>query len=343
MYQYAELVHWMKNQDIMKILPAQVDIDLTNVCNQDCFYCNSADFRKDKPVQKKYREYIALLDKLATWRAHTPNSYGTTHTITYPGGGEPTVLVGYEHVIEHTLDLGFLTSITTNGSNLDKLLDSIVVEKLKKIAWVGIDIDAGTEALYEKIRRSLTARSLFNRVCDNALNLIDTGVNVDFKCLINPLNDNQEAMSDLFKLVKKLGGRGLYFRPVIINNQAHPITEQTLAMLQTLSDEFQLPHYVNTNKTLPRNYKKCHQMFHFPVFCADGKIYICCEGKGNPQFELGSWDKEEDFRDLWLNERHYEIYNKTRVEFCQPCRPNISNIQIQNILNNPKDIETLYL
>ena len=144
MYQYAELVHWMKNQGTMKILPAQVDIDLTNVCNQDCYYCNSADFRAAMPVQKKYTEYIDLLDKLAGWRAHTPNSYGTTHTITYPGGGEPTVLVNYERVIEHTIDLGFLGSITTNGSNLDRLLETVHIDKLRKLAWIGIDIDAGT-------------------------------------------------------------------------------------------------------------------------------------------------------------------------------------------------------
>lgn len=342
MYQYAELVHWMQNKDSKKILPAQVDIDLTNVCNQDCYYCNSADFRKEKPVQKKYTEYIALLDKLASWREHSPDSYGTTHTITYPGGGEPTVLTGYEHVIEHTLDHGFLTSITTNGSNLDKLLDSIVVEKLRKIAWIGIDIDAGSEELYEKIRRSLTAKSLFTRVIDNAQALIQAGVNVDFKCLINPLNDNDEAIDDLFALVKKINGRKIYFRPVIVNNQAYNITEQTLDRIKKSSERHQLLYWVNFNKTLPRNYKKCHQMFHFPVFCADGKIYVCCEGKGNPQFELGHWDSG-DFRDLWLNERHWEIYNKTRVEFCQPCRPNISNIQIQNILNEPTLIEKLYL
>ena len=342
MYQYAELVHWMQNKDSKKILPAQVDIDLTNVCNQDCYYCNSADFRKEKPVQKKYTEYISLLDKLAGWRAHTPKSYGTTHTITYPGGGEPTVLTGYEHVIEHTIDHGFLTSITTNGSNLDKLLDSVAVKKLQKIAWIGIDIDAGTESLYEQIRRSLTAKSLFTKVCDNARGLIEAGVNVDFKALINPLNDTDEAVNDLFKLVKELGGRMLYFRPVIIDGVAYSITETTLARLEKYSKTYQLPYWANQNKTLPRNYKKCHQMFHFPVFCADGKIYICCEGKGNPQFELTGWDTG-DFRDQWLNERHYEIYNKTRVEFCQPCRPNISNIKIQNILNNPKDIEALYL
>ena len=342
MYQFAELVHWMKNRESMKLLPAQVDIDLTNICNQDCYYCNSADFRAAMPVQKKYTEYIALLDKLSNWRAHIPKSYGTTHTITYPGGGEPTVLSGYEHVIEHTIDLGFLTSITTNGSRLDRLLDSVSVDKLRKIAWIGIDIDAGSQELYEQIRRSLTTKSLFDQVVDNAKNLIAAGVNVDFKCLINPLNDNADAMNDLFALVKKLGGRGLYFRPVIVNNIAHPITAKTITLLQHLSDTYQIPHWVNVNKTLPRNYKKCHQMFHFPVFCADGKIYICCEGKGNPQFELCNWDSE-DFRDHWLGPRHYEIYERTRVEFCQPCRPNISNIQIQNIINDPKLIESLYL
>ena len=342
MYRYAEVAHWMTNSSNMKILPAQVDIDLTNVCNQDCYYCNSAEFRQQEPVQKKYTEYIALLDRLAGWRSHTPRSYGTTHTITYPGGGEPTVLINYEQVIEHTIDLGFLTSITTNGSNLNRLLDTVSVEKLRKIAWIGIDIDAGTEDLYEQIRRSLTARSLFATVKENARNLIDVGVNVDFKCLINPLNDNLQAMTDLFKLVKDLKGRAIYFRPVIVNGQAHPLTEQTIDRLKTLSETYSVPHWVNTNKTLPRNYKKCHQMFHFPVFCANGKIYLCCEGKGNPQFELGAWDSG-DFRDLWLNERHWEVYNKTRVEFCAPCRPNPTNIAIQNILDNPKNIEALYL
>jgi len=342
MYHYAELAHWMQNQSTMALLPAQVDIDLTNICNQDCYYCNSADFRRHAPVQKSYTEYISLLDKLANWRSHTPKSYGTTHTITYPGGGEPTVLTGYEKVIEHTIDLGFFASITTNGSKLDKLLNRVHPAKLKKLAWIGIDIDAGTEDLYEQIRRSLTSKSLFSRVCDNARELIAVGVNVDFKCLINPLNDNPHAMEDLFSLVKSLGGRGLYFRPVIVQGRAHIITDVTLALLAELSQKHQIPHWVNVNKTKPRNYKKCHQMFHFPVFCADGKIYICCEGKGNPQFELCNWDTG-DFRDSWLNERHYEIYNKTRVEFCQPCRPNLSNIQIQNILDEPKLIENLYL
>ena len=154
-YQHAEIVHWMNNQQRLAILPAQVDIDLTNICNQNCFYCNSAEHRKASPVQKKYTEYIALLDKLATWRSHTPRSTGSLNAITYPGGGEPTLLTGYEQVLEHTIDLGFLTSITTNGSHLNDLVNNVAPEKIRKMAWIGIDIDAGSEALYEqKCKRS---------------------------------------------------------------------------------------------------------------------------------------------------------------------------------------------
>ena len=83
-------------------------------------------------------------------------------------------------------------------------------------------------------------------------------------------------------------------------------------------------------------------MYHFPMFCADGKVYTCCENKGNPQFALGSWDTG-DFRDLWLTKRHHDIYQKTNVAFCQPCRPNVTNINIQNILDDYKKIEALYL
>lgn len=342
MYQHAELVHWMRNRDSKILLPAQVDIDLTNICNQDCYYCNSAQHRATAPVQKKYTEYIELLDKLATWRSHSPNSYGTTHTITYPGGGEPTILPGYEHVIEHGIDHGFLSSITTNGSKLDRLLDSVPVNKLRKLAWIGIDIDAGTEDLYEKIRRSLTAISLFNRVKENARELIRAGVNVDFKCLINPFNDNQQAINDLFDYVKEIDGRMLYFRPTIIDNRAHHISDEIKSWIKESSDRTGIPYWINESKTQPRRYKHCHQMYHFPVFCAEGHVYICCDNKGNSQFSIGRWD-QEDFRDLWMNERHHSIYEKTNVFFCKPCRPNPTNNDIQDILDRPKLIEQLYL
>jgi len=340
MYQYAELVHWMKNKDTMQILPAQVDIDLTNICDQDCFYCNSADFRAEYPVQKKYTEYITLIDQLATWREHTPKSYGSLHTITYPGGGEPTLLKGYEKVLEYTIDSGFLTSITTNGSHLENLVENVSVEKIRKMGWIGVDIDAGTEDLYEKIRKSKTAGT-FDRVMTNIKNLTDMQANVDVKILLNEHNSNLEALHDIFKLAQKLNVRMVYFRPILLDNYIFPM-ETITPILDKLSQDYQVKIMYNIKKTVPRTYKKCHQMFNFPVFCADGKIYLCCDYKGDSRFYLCNWDRD-DFRDQWLGPRHHEIYNSINTAFCPPCRSNHHNNSIQDILNNPIKIENLYL
>lgn len=342
MYHHAEIVHWMNNRDTHSILPAQVDIDLTNICNQDCFYCNSAEHRRASPVQKRYTEYIALLDKLASWRTHTPNSFGTLHTITYPGGGEPTLLPGYERVLEHTIDLGFLTSITTNGTQLQDLINNVSAEKIRRMAWIGIDIDAGTQPLYETIRRSIPKQSPFNQVIKNASDLVKLGANVDFKILLNQYNHNSQAMEDMFKVSADVGVRMLYFRPAIINGHAHAWGETEWNMIEDLGEKYNVNVKLNNSKTQTRTYNRCHQMYQFPVFCADGYIYTCCDNKGNHAFALGRWD-QEDFRDLWLNDRHHSIYNQINTGLCPPCRPNYNNNQIQKIIDQPVLMEQLYI
>jgi sulfatase maturation enzyme AslB (radical SAM superfamily) len=340
MYQHAELVHWMKNKETIGIMPAQVDIDLTNICNQDCFYCNSAEHRAARPVQKKYTEYIELLDKLATWRSHSPRSFGTLHTITYPGGGEPTLLTGYEKVLEHTIDLGFLTSITTNGSHLNDLLDNVSAKKIQRLAWIGIDIDAGSQEKYEQIRHSLTKHSLFPRVIENAKNLVAIGARVDFKALLNDLNSDESSLQDLFLISQQVGVRQLYLRPTILNGRAYDFSS-SIPLINMLSEQYKIPVKFNLTKNLTRNYTRCHQMYQFPVFCADGEIYTCCDNKGNSKFSIGRWD-QDDFRDLWLSERHHSIYNSTDTRFCPHCRPNSHNIGIQDIIDNDSNLEQLY-
>jgi len=340
MYQHAQVVHWMQNKDTHAILPAQVDIDLTNICNQDCFYCNSAEHRAAQPVQKKHTAYIALLDKLSSWRAHTPNSYGTLHSITYPGGGEPTLLPDYEQVLEHTVDLGFLTSLTTNGTKLDRMIANMPVAKIQRLQWIGIDIDAGTEDKYEQIRRSIKG-SPFKQVISNATELVKMGATVDLKALINQYNNDAQSLEELFMVAKQVNSRLLYLRPTILNGQAFEFSE-LLPTIEALSAKYAMQVKLNFSKSQPRTYTRCHQMYQFPVFCADGNIYTCCDNKGNSRFALGAWDTG-DFRDLWLSDRHHSIYNSVHTGLCPHCRPNAQNNKIQSVLDNPALLEELYI
>jgi hypothetical protein len=338
MYQYAELVHWMKNPT-KAFIPASADIDLTNICDQDCYYCNSAEFRKEHPTQKTANDYIGLLDKLAGWRAYKPNSYGTLHTITFTGGGEPTLFKGYERVIEHSIDLGFLTSLTTNASRIDKLVKNIHHDKIRKMSWIGIDIDAGSRELYEQIRKSKSS-DMFDRVMKNINLLTDIGANVDIKILLGEYNTNDTALHDIFKMAQSLSVRQIYFRPVLSNGISFPIRDY-VAKLEQLGQEYQVKTMFNTRKDVPRIYNRCHQMMQFPMFCVDGKIYVCCENKGNARFDIGSWD-QGDFRDIWMGPAHMDLYNSINTKLCPPCRSHHHNNAIQEIINDTSKLESLH-
>jgi len=342
MYHNASLAQWFLNNKDRIFIPAQVDIDLTNICNQDCFYCNSKDFREASPTQLHYSTYITLLDQLATWRVHSHKSYGTLHTITYPGGGEPTLLKGYEKVIEHTIDLGFLTSLTTNGSNLEPLYNNIPSKKLQKMAWVGVDIDSANPLIYEEIRNSTTKKSLFDKVIENIKALVDMNVNVDLKILLSDYNIHPQSIIDLFDLAQNLNVRMLYFRPAILGSKAFELYPSTVDFINSCSERFHVPAKVNISKQQPRTYSKCHQMFQFPVACADGNVYTCCDNKGNPDFCLGSWI-DSDIRDLWQTQRHWDLYNNIDTTQCKPCRPNKNNNEIQSIIEDNSLLETLYM
>lgn len=334
MYQYAELVHWIKNSNSV-ILPASVDIDLTNHCNQDCYYCESADFRTTHLTQQNFDDYKLLLDRLATWRMHSPNSTGTLHTVTFSGGGEPTLFKGYERLVEHSINLGFRTSIITNGVNIDRLL----TVNTQDLAWVGVDLDAGNQITYELIRKT-KGQSIFKRVIKNIQKLTNAGVTVDIKILLNEYNCTTKELTDIFKLAQDLKIRYLYFRPTVVNNIPYDFRSYT-EIINTLSAEYNVQIKVNLKKFEPRTYSRCHQMYQFLIFCPDGEMYTCCENKGQQRFAIGSWVKN-DFRDLWLSDAHHSIYKSINTKLCPPCRSHDHNLGIQKILDNPNMLDVLY-
>lgn len=340
---HAELVHWMNIKDKKTMIPACADIDFTNICNQDCYYCNTMDFRASVPVQNKKDDYLELIKQMSTWRAHSPNSIGTFSTVIFSGGGEPTLMKGYEEVIEYTIDQGIIPSIITNGSHLDKLTHNVPIEKIKQMLYIGVDLDAGSKELYEQIRRSKPANGLFDSVIDNVKELASKTHNVDLKVVLNEFNCSDTALSDLFGIAAATKVRQLYFRPLYDFNTHYvfPIMDYVPKM-EELAAKHNVVLKYNANRFLPKNYSRCHQMFLMPVFCADGNIYTCCENKGNPQFSIGRW-KDTDFRDAWLSSRHFDVYEGINTNFCHPCRHNISNISIQNVINDPAQLERLLM
>lgn len=332
MDQYQLVSRWIQGNIPGKILPWQIDLDTTNICNQACYYCNTEQFRNDLPVYQSVEQYSKLIDRLYTWRQHDSNVIGTLSNVIFSGGGEPTLLPGYEDLLEDVIDKGYVAAMNTNGTKLHKIL-TVDTDKLKRMAYIGLDIDSGNPNTYELIRNSKMSDSPFDRVKETAKELGNRGVPLDIKALLMPENTSQLEINSIFEYARDVKARAVHMRPMVLNGNSFIMNDEVASRIKTASEFYGIKADISLGRYDVREYKRCHQMFLFPSFCADGNIYLCCEYKGREDTKLGSWI-DDDFRDIWCNDKHKEIYNNFITSFCKPCRPNSTNNKIQYAMND---------
>ena len=318
-----------------------MEIDLTNSCNQDCIYCCSVTHRKNNPSKSKFNHYIKLLDDLAEWEL--PQSKGGLISVIFVGGGEPTLFKDYELIIKYCIDKGFLTSLITNGTGLDKLLN-IGSDYIKKIQWIGVDIDSASPELYNLVRMPKTDGQ-FNRVKNNIKLIVSAGGKVDIKVLLLDETANKHNILHLFEYVKETNARMLYIRSAILENgsgDAFIIDKELIKYIEELGNIYNVKFRAKQRDAMnTRCYTNCHALYLLPIFSADGYIYLCCENRGNKELSIANW-MTDDWKKKWCSNEHTQIYNNFDVSACPSCRPNSHNTGIQQVINNPLMLEELF-
>ena len=321
------------------LVPQSVEIDLTNACNQDCVYCNVAEFRRTHLDVTRIHHYHKLIEQLATWTAL--GGAGGVQTVTFVGGGEPTARMGFEYVLEQAVDSNLLTALVTNGTSLNKL-NNIPEPTLRRLAWVGVDVDSGDPEVYEAVRRSKSPH-LYDKVKENIKWFSQINPRIDVKVLLHPLTISRKSLELTFAYAQEVNARMLYFRLALMEDGAifRP-TDEIFETIISLSKETGVLAKINKTRLLERTYCRCHALFMLPIFSADGEVYLCCENRGNKSFSLGSWI-EGDFRSRWNSEAHKHIYETIDVSKCQPCRPHIHNVAVEESINTRTYFQELFL
>jgi MoaA/NifB/PqqE/SkfB family radical SAM enzyme len=135
-----------------QVVPAQVQLILSDLCNQDCHFCAyrmsggfSAEQFGDGDNRNPNRKIptakaIEILDDCS--------SLGVK-AIQFTGGGEPTVHPDHLLIFEYAQNLGLETSLVTNGV----LFRPGWEQTLPKMKWVRVSIDASNEQQYAAVRR----------------------------------------------------------------------------------------------------------------------------------------------------------------------------------------------
>ncbi len=65
--------------------------------------------------------------------------------------------------------------------------------------------------------------------------------------------------------------------------------------------------------------EKCLAHNILSIICADGKLYLCCQLRGNKRFELGDLH-DQSFREIWEGEKRQVAINNVNMDRCPPCR-----------------------
>jgi len=337
---YAEYAYYLtQGKNNTYIVPPSIEIDFTNACNQDCTYCNVVEFRNAVHDKTKIHDYHTLIERVSTWSSYRANSIGNVNTITFVGGGEPTARKGYEYVVEQAVDTGILVSIVTNGSGLDKLFN-INTDTIRKLSWIGVDIDSGDPEIYEKIRRSKQS-GLYEKVKENVKNMTEVGVTVDIKALLFDGTISEHSIKSTLLYCKEVGARMVYFRLAKLNDELFVPNPLLLDYINSLGKELGVKVKINTSRMGERNYKKCHALHLIPIFSADSNLYTCCENRGVDFFNLSDWVKT-DFRNEWMGPKHKKMYDTLDLAKCAPCRPHSHNVQIQKQIDDSSYVQDLF-
>ena len=309
-----------------------IEIDLTNKCSKNCYYCNSSHVKNVKDIAKD-TNYIRLINSIPK----------EVKTITFAGGGEPLEKISAPLIIHYALWKGFKVGLITTGNKLNTL--HIHVNPADKyLSWVGVDVDSGNPIDYKKMGKGKLFLELINSLKTEIKKLNEKGVVTTFKYLVNDYNNSIEKVEEAIKLAKKLNFQEFFMRVAFFKNKLLNLKinqQQVIDICIEQNIKYNISFF-KQKEYIKLLSKKEYQDFCYapllnPLFAADGKIYWCCEQRGNEEYVIGNWLKD-GYKPLLDNSLLEKIKKFKDLHKCNSyCRYVEYNKFTNSIFNNTLD------
>ncbi len=343
-------------------LPVTISIDPINRCDLKCSWCN-ADFILKKNQGKLDSNTLKELPFfLAEWQSNSDFKKGV-ETVCIGGGGESLMNKDVSQLINNCYEVGIETGIVTNGTNIDKHIQSLI-----KCTWVGISVDAGSSETYQLLK----GRDFFDKVINNIRELIKLssenkssplaqpgqGPGVSLKYLLNPKNVGE--IYQAAKIAKEIGCKNMHIRPfgeswdkigqnkdIFTYSDIEEFREQ-IVKARSLEDEFfkvfGITHKFDGNFRKQNEFTQCHAIFMTGVFMppsGGGKFNFgfCCDRRGDQNLTLSNLTSFEEVANFWGSEEHWKIFDKIKPKTCPRCTYQPHNIIFENVI---KENNTTY-
>jgi len=268
--------------------PISIELDLTNKCQNNCSFCMYTEFRKKHNVNLDKIVCINLFKNLRT--------LGTS-SITFTGGGEPTLHPNFIDIILESKRLGFKIGLLTNGILINSFIDY-----LDQFEFIRVSLDSGNRAVYRKIKKNDT----FNTVINNIKLMRKKKEQMKIKTVIGAsfvvCEENETTIEQAQQVIGQFVDY-LQIKPEIHNLKIHEISKRNSNIIGIVK------------RYKPTSLLPCQIAGLVGSISATGDVYFCCQTKGNANFTFGNI-YNESFSKIW--ERRKTI--TPNIDKCVPCR-----------------------
>jgi len=314
--------------------PVNVEIDLSNRCSHGCSWCHFAYTHtkgllagSDKP--EGYIDTGDLFDFELLKQVLNQLRTAGVKSVTWTGGGEPTLHPMFKEIIEFTSDLGLDQGMYTHGGHVTKELAALLKQKL---IFVYVSLD---ECTAEDFKQSKGVNR-FKNVLEGIVNLGDAEgtctVGVGF--LLHEYNYTK--INEMIELGRALQPDYIQFRPVIdydLNNPSKlKVQPSWITELPEIQDEFiiydksRFEYYLSWQG---HDYQTCHWSSMQTVITPNGKMWRCVNKRGFPDALMGDLS-QQSFREIWDTVGYScQVNDQCRVM----CRGHLANQTLDKVLN----------
>lgn len=344
------LTHSKNFEAILKnkpIPPIVVNFDLTNKCNYNCNFCMFANRKRTDQTGQWFREgnqdlpkgYALKLPKI--WKEWGVKS------VCLAGGGEPSIHPDCKEFIKECNKQGLELGFVTNGYLVnDEDWWKVVAKNCK---FIGFSVDAGNEDDYSKSKG--VPKGYFEKVLNNIVGVANakrkfkTKVQIGFKYLLDEFNYN--SIYKAAEIASQIGVNHFQFRPAIDPNykffqgKIDMIWGQIEAAQKDFENKnfkvFGVKHKFNKDLSKKHCFNKCRANMLTTTWCANGKVYMCTDTRGNPwSYLVDHYPDPMKVIEYWGSKDHLEKVSRIDHKNCDRCTLTAYNEMFENVFIEDK-------
>lgn len=290
--------------------PVRANIDLTNLCNHACDWCEPVEFRKQTVIDKRHSletdkatEAIGDLEELAC------------RQIVFSGGGEPLLHDDFGKLLALAFDLN--PFVVTNGTYIHKWRGSIAMAA----KGIRVSLDAPDDATHMQVHHSKVGE--FGSICDEVgwLGRQSKGPEVGLAYTVEKRNSSVDQMREFINLARSLGVDYVQVRLCSDPQWMPPYTDWQEIEKLLKDDKFTegvriyASDFRATGTRINRDFKKCAASRTVCVISANGDVSACCDERGITFGNL----YQKRLREIWGSEEHKRKSAEIVPQFCERC------------------------